>query len=157
MSSAVRRLTQGALAPNPHTPVINARQVTMTTSLAFCANTGAPLIEGHRIAPAPDSQAARASVEWHFGADTGSRYCLNRAQTLKFLPLTDVKASKDLLDDAVTEPGVATVRSSHQSNYSLEQQIPAKTGSQVSPCDMKASSATEGRTFNSSTSTKDML
>lgn len=94
MSSAVRRLTQGALAPNPHTPVINARQVTMTTSLAFCANTGAPLIEGHRIAPAHDPQTSKAAVEWHFGPDTGSRYWLNRAKTLTFLPLTDVKALK---------------------------------------------------------------
>jgi hypothetical protein len=59
MSSAVRRLTQGALAPNPHIPVINARRVTMTTSLAFCANTGAPLIEVHRIAPADDPQASQ--------------------------------------------------------------------------------------------------
>jgi hypothetical protein len=96
--------------------VINTRQVTMTTSLAFCANTGTPLIEVHRIAPAHDPQASTAAVEWHFGPDTGSRYWLNRAQTLKFLPLTDVKASKDLLDDAVIEPGVTNVRSSHRPN-----------------------------------------
>ncbi len=86
----------------------------MTTSLAFCANAGAPLIEVHRIAPDHDPQASKAAVEWHFGPDTGSRYWLNRAQTLKFLPMSDVKASKDLLDDAVIEQAVNNVRSSHQ-------------------------------------------
>ena len=129
----------------------------MTTSLAFCANTGAPLIEGHRIAPAHDPQTSKAAVEWHFGPDTGSRYWLNRAKTLKFLPLTDVKALKDLLDDAVNEPGMTNVRSSHQPNYRLQQKIPAIGASRISSCGTKSSSAIEGRTLDSSTSTKDML
>lgn len=83
----------------------------------------------------------RPQVSGTSGPDTGSRYWLNRAKTIKFLPLTDFNALKDLLDDAVNEPGVTNVRSSHQPNSSLEQQIPAKTGSRVSSCGIKASSA----------------
>jgi hypothetical protein len=116
MSSAVRRLTQGALAPNPHIPVINARRVTMTTSLAFCANTGAPLIEVHRIAPADDPQASRPQLSGSSAPTPGSRFWLNRAQTLEFLPLTDVKASQDLLGDAVIEREVTDVHYSHRPN-----------------------------------------
>ncbi|MFZ3272443.1 MAG: hypothetical protein WA622_15225 [Mycobacterium sp.] len=45
MSSAVRRLIQGAFAPNPHNRSSNARQVTMTTSLAFSANNGISVLD----------------------------------------------------------------------------------------------------------------
>ncbi len=41
--------------------------------------------------------------------DTESRYWLNRARTLEFNPLTDVKTYKSPLDDPVNEPTVTTV------------------------------------------------
>jgi hypothetical protein len=80
----------------------------MTTSLAFCAHTGVSLIDLSRTEPIDDPQASlQAAVPCHFGPDTGSRYWLNRARTLEFNPLTDVKTFENLLDDPVNEPTVA--------------------------------------------------
>jgi hypothetical protein len=63
----------------------------MTTSLAFCANTGVS-----RTEPIDDPQASlRVAVQWQFGPDTGSRHWLNRAKTLECNPLTVVKVSED--------------------------------------------------------------
>jgi hypothetical protein len=64
----------------------------MTTSLAFCANTGDSLIDLPQTEPNDDAQASlQAAVQWHFGPDTRPRYWLNRAKTLEYNPLTDVK------------------------------------------------------------------
>jgi hypothetical protein len=65
------------------------RQVTMTTSLAFRANTRVSVIDLPRTEPIDDPQAAlQLAVHWHFGSDTGLRYWLNRAKTLEFNSLT---------------------------------------------------------------------
>jgi hypothetical protein len=72
----------------------------MITSLALCANIGVFLIDAPRTEPVDDPRASlRACVHWHFGLGTGSRYWLNRAKTLEFHPLIDVKTFEDLLDD----------------------------------------------------------
>jgi hypothetical protein len=97
----------------------------MTTSLAFCANTGVSLIDLPPTEPSDDPQASpQAAVQCHFGPDTGSRYWLNRAKTLEFNPLTDVKTCENLLDDPVNEPTVANVHVGHQPRYLLALQIP---------------------------------
>ena len=62
MSSAVRRLTQGAWLRTLTRRLSNARQVTMTTSLAFCANTGVSLIDLPRTKPIDDPQASRQAT-----------------------------------------------------------------------------------------------
>ena len=42
----------------------------MTTSPAFCANTGVSLIDRPRTKPIDDPQASRqATVQWHCGPD----------------------------------------------------------------------------------------
>jgi phenylacetate-coenzyme A ligase PaaK-like adenylate-forming protein len=43
----------------------------------------------------PD-EAVRAAMEWHFNAETGSAYWLQRAKTLAFDPRADVKSVGDL-------------------------------------------------------------
>jgi len=136
----------------------------MTNSLAFCANTGVSQIELPRTEPNDDPQASfQAAVQCHFGPDTGSRYWLNRARTLEFNPLTDVKTFENLLDDPVNEPTVANVHGGHQPSYLLASQIPTTAASRTSSCATKAASATEGRqptpspwNPRSSTSPKDM-
>jgi hypothetical protein len=97
----------------------------MTTSLAFCANTGASLIDLPRIEPTADPQASLPpAVHWHFGPDTQSRCRLNRAKTLEFDWPADVKTFEDLLDDAVNEPTVTNVCSGRQPTYVPAAQIP---------------------------------
>ncbi|MDT5025175.1 MAG: hypothetical protein QOE61_1601, partial [Micromonosporaceae bacterium] len=55
------------------------------------------LIDLPRFEPIDDPQAyLRAALQWHFGPETGSPYWLNRAKTLDFDPLTDVKTVEDL-------------------------------------------------------------
>ncbi len=47
--------------------------------------------------PQPDvDELVRATVQWHFGAETGSPYWLDRARTLDFDPLSDVTSAADL-------------------------------------------------------------
>src|SRR5271165_6496171 len=82
----------------------------MTTSLALRANTGFSPIDLARTEPVDDPQPSlQAAVQWHFGPNTGSQYRLDRAKTLEFNPLTDVKTVEDLLDDPVSEPTVTNV------------------------------------------------
>jgi phenylacetate-coenzyme A ligase PaaK-like adenylate-forming protein len=55
------------------------------------------LIDLPRTEPVADPQAyLREAMQWHFGHQTGSPYWLNRAKTLDFDPLTDVKTFEDL-------------------------------------------------------------
>jgi hypothetical protein len=87
----------------------------MTTSLAFCANTGVSLIDLPWTEPNDDPQESlQAAVQWHFGPNTRSRYLLNRAKTLEFNPLTDVKTFENLLDDPVNEPTVTNSLAFHR-------------------------------------------
>jgi hypothetical protein len=86
----------------------------MTTSLAFCANTGVSLIDLPRTEPIDDPQASsKAALQWHSGPDTRSRYWLDRAKTLECNPLTDVKTFENLLDDPVNKPTVTNARGGH--------------------------------------------
>ena len=62
-----------------------------------------------------------------------------------------------LLVDPVNQPTVTHVYRGHQSIYLLAQQIPTSAASRTSSCATAASSATEGRTRDSSPSMKDML
>jgi phenylacetate-coenzyme A ligase PaaK-like adenylate-forming protein len=55
------------------------------------------LIDLPRTQPVGDPQAyLQAAVQWHFSPETGSPYWLDRAKTLDFNPLTDVKSFEDL-------------------------------------------------------------
>jgi hypothetical protein len=45
--------------------------------------------------PTPD-EVVRATMQWHFGEETGSTYWLRRAESLPFDPLTDVNSVADL-------------------------------------------------------------
>ena len=55
------------------------------------------LIDLPRTALIDDQQAyLQQAVRWHFSAQTGSPYWLERAKTLDFDPLTDVKTFEDL-------------------------------------------------------------
>lgn len=47
------------------------------------------------VQPDPD-EYVRAAMEWHFRPETGSPFWLNRAKTLDFDPLTEVKSFADL-------------------------------------------------------------
>lgn len=86
----------------------------MTTSLALCSNTGVSPLDLPRTEPIHDPHAAlQAAVRWHCGPDTGSRSWVTRAKSPGFDPLTDVKASEDLLDDPVNEPPVTNMCSGH--------------------------------------------
>jgi hypothetical protein len=107
----------------------------MTSSLAFCAHTGVSLIDLPRTEPNDDPQASlQAAVQWHFGPDTRPRYWLNRAKTLEYNPLTDVKTFENLLDDPVNEPTVANAHGGHQPSYLLAPQIPTTAASRASLC-----------------------
>jgi hypothetical protein len=122
----------------------------MTTSLAFCANTGASLIDLPRTEPTADPHAdpqasSPPAVHWHFGPDTQSRCRLNRAKTLEFDWAADVKTFEDLLDDAMNEPTVTNVCSGRQPTYVPAAQIPRDGYLRTSARATKASSATEGR------------
>ena len=88
----------------------------MTTSLAFCANTGVSLLDPlPQTEPFDDPQASlRVAVRWHFGPNTGSRDWLNRTKALEFTPLTVGKTFEDPLDDPVSEPTVTSVCSGPQ-------------------------------------------
>lgn len=87
----------------------------MTTSLALCSNAGVSLPDPPRTAPSDDPHPALpAAVGWHRGGpDTGSQFWVTRAKSPRFDPLTDVKASEDLLDAPVSEPPVTTMCSGH--------------------------------------------
>jgi hypothetical protein len=118
----------------------------MTTSLAFCANTGVSPRDLPPTEPSDDPQASpQAAVQCHFRPDTGSRYWLNRAKTLEFNPLTDVKTFENLLDDPVNEPTVANVHVGHQTQLPSRAPDPDDAASRTSSCATTASSATEGR------------
>jgi phenylacetate-coenzyme A ligase PaaK-like adenylate-forming protein len=55
------------------------------------------LLDLPRSEPIDDPEAyLRAAVRWHFSPDTGSRYWLQRAKSLEFDPLTDIKTFEDL-------------------------------------------------------------
>jgi hypothetical protein len=87
-----------------------ARQVTMITPLALCANTGVSLMGLSRAEPVDDPRASlQACVQWHFGLGTESRSWLDRAKTLEFHPLIDVKTFEGLLDDLVSPPTMTNV------------------------------------------------
>ncbi|MCX3062924.1 acyl-CoA synthetase family protein [Streptomyces beihaiensis] len=47
------------------------------------------------VRPEPDD-LIRAAMQWHFGAETGSPFWLERAKNLPFDPLTDIKTHDDL-------------------------------------------------------------
>jgi phenylacetate-coenzyme A ligase PaaK-like adenylate-forming protein len=50
-----------------------------------------------RTAPVDDPDAyLRTAVQWHFGEETGSRFWLERAETLDFDPRTDIRTFDDL-------------------------------------------------------------
>jgi hypothetical protein len=114
----------------------------MVTSRAFCANTGVRLIDLPRTEPTNDPQASlRATVQWHFGLDTGSRYWLDRAKTLEFHPLIDVKIFEDLLDDPVNEPTRPMCRAAVDPSTFWR----PRSGTTPSVSTTKASSATKSR------------
>jgi hypothetical protein len=48
------------------------------------------------VHPADPEQYLRTAIEWHFGAETGSPFWLNRAKQLDFDPLIDVRTYDDL-------------------------------------------------------------
>lgn len=87
----------------------------MTISFALCSNVGVSLLDLPRIESIHDPHAAlEAAVGWHCGGpDTGSRFWVTRAKSPGFDPLTDVKASEDLLDAPVSEPPVTNMCSGH--------------------------------------------
>jgi phenylacetate-coenzyme A ligase PaaK-like adenylate-forming protein len=55
-----------------------------------------PVLElPHDVAPDPD-EFLRAAMRWHFSPETGSPFWLDRAATMEFDPITDVRTFADL-------------------------------------------------------------
>jgi hypothetical protein len=93
--SRVRRLTLGAWAPNPHTPVIKWTLGHHDRFTCSRANIRVSVIDPPRTERIDDPRASRPTpVHWHFGPDTGSRYWLNRAKTLDFNSMTEAMADE---------------------------------------------------------------
>jgi hypothetical protein len=137
MSSAVRRLTQGALAPNPHTPVIHCRSGRHDHFTCFARSGRTELLD--------DPYASLQAVErWQIGPDSGRAVLPRLGQDAR---VQSANRSQNFLEELLANPvNERTVTNVYSSHHGCTDFLVRN----------RASSATEGRNLDSSIPTKDM-